>query len=296
MILGVTGATGFIGRHVIRQATEQGHHVIAYSRQPAALVPGASEVRRWAGNAPPDLHDLDALIHLAGENVLGRWTSSKKERIRASRIDSTRHIVEALATQPHPPASFVCASGVSYFGDAGSRELTEKTPLGHGFLAEVSQAWEREAEKARALGVRTVSARLGMVLGPDGGAWPLLRTIFRVGLGGRLGSGQQWISWIHARDAARLLLAAAGDNRFEGPLNAVSPSPVTNCEFTCALSQALTRPALFPAPAFALRLMLGEQASMLLDSQRAVPEKALALGFTFDFPDLPSALSHLAKT
>lgn len=295
MILGVTGATGFVGRHFTRYAAGEGHTVIAYSRQNGAVVPGASDMRPWPAGSPPDLSGLDALIHLAGESVLGRWTTAKKQRIRASRIDSTRRIVEALATQPHPPAAFISASGVSYYGDAGSRELTENAPPGHGFLAEVSQAWEHEAGKARAHGVRVAHARFGMVLGPDGGAWPLLRTIFRAGLGGRLGSGRQWLPWIHIDDAVRLLLTAATDLRCEGPLNAVSPTPITNREFTRLLAQAIKRPALLPAPAFALKLILGEQASMLLDSQRVLPEKALACGFTFQFPDLAQALRHLAQ-
>lgn len=295
MILGVTGAAGFIGRHFTRFAAGEGHTVIGYSRQVAALAPGAGEMRPWPADSPPDLRGLDALIHLAGENVLGRWTAAKKERIHASRINTTRRVIEALASTPGNPAALICASGISFYGDAGNQELTENAPPGRGFLADVSQAWEHEAGKAHAHGVRVTHARFGMVLGPDGGAWPLLRTIFRAGLGGLLGSGRQWLSWIHIDDAVRLLLTAATDPRCEGPFNAVSPTPVTNSEFTRSLARTLRRPAPFPAPAFALKLVLGEQASMLLDSQRALPEKALACGFTFQFPGLAPALKHLAQ-
>jgi uncharacterized protein len=295
MVIGLTGGTGFLGRHVIRAATEAGHEVVAFSRKPGAIVPGVRDVRAWPGDGHPDVGGCEAFIHLAGEPVLGVWTRAKREAILGSRVDGARHLVAALQASPSRARTLVCASAIGYYGDRGDELLTEVSPPGEGFLSEVTQAWEREAAVAGTFGMRVVSTRIGLVMGPEGGAWPVLRRAFGLGVGGRLGSGRQWMSWIHVRDAAALLVAAALDTRFLGPVNVVSPEPVRNADLTRAVARALHRPALLPAPAPALRMLLRAQARMFLDSQRVLPEAARRLGYTFAFPTLASALEDLAR-
>jgi uncharacterized protein (TIGR01777 family) len=295
MVIGLTGGTGFLGRHVIDAATAAGHEVVVFSRNPSVVVAGARERRLWPGAGLPDLGGCDAVIHLAGETVLGWWTRAKREAIRGSRVDGTRRLVAALGSPPASVRALVCASAVGFYGDRGDEVLTESAAAGDGFLADVTQAWEREAEAAEAVGVRVVRARLGLVLGPDGGAWPVLRRVFRAGVGGRLGSGGQWMPWIHVRDAAALLVAAAVDGRYRGPVNTVGPEPVRNIELTRAVARALRRPAILPAPAPVMRLVLRDQARMFLDSQRVVPEAAQRLGFSFAYGTLATALEDLVE-
>ncbi len=278
----------------MRAAAAAGHEVVVFSRNPSAVVPGARERRGWPSDRLPDLDGCEAVIHLAGETVLGWWTRAKREAIRGSRVDGTRRLVAAMAAPSARVGTLVCASAVGYYGDRGDVVLTEEAGAGDGFLADVTQAWEREAEAAGAGGGRVVRARLGLVLGPDGGAWPVLRRAFRAGVGGRLGTGRQWMPWIHVRDAAALLVTAAVDARYRGPVNTVSPEPVRNAELTRAVARALRRPAVLPVPAPVMRLVLRDQARMFLDSQRVVPEVAQRLGFDFAFPTLASALEDLA--
>jgi uncharacterized protein (TIGR01777 family) len=293
MIIGLTGATGFIGRHFTAAATAAGHSVVVFSRRADAAVPGAVEVRHLETGCRPDLSGLSVVVHLAGESVLALWTSKKRKAILESRVQSTRDLVEAMSEMVPRPAAFICASGIGYYGDRGDELLTESSSRGAGFLSDVTKAWETEAGIAREHGLRTVSCRLGLVLGPDGGGWPLLRRVFGLGLGGRLGSGRQWTSWVHVTDVAGLMLAAATDERFAGPLNGVAPTPVTNREFTRAVSKSLRRPAILPVPERILRTMLREQARLFLDSQRVVPAEALRLGYQFAFPTLEKALHDL---
>lgn len=297
MIIGLTGVTGFLGRHVLREIALRGHEAIGFSRNPTARVPGTREVRLWSMGVAPDVVGCEAVIHLAGEPVLGRWTAAKRRAIRESRIAGTRQLVEALRERvggTGTPA-LVCASAIGYYGDRGDERLAESAAPGSGFLAEVTQAWEAEARRASEYGARVVCGRIGVVLGPDGGAWPLLRRIFALGMGGRLGSGRQWMSWVHAQDVATLLVTAATDSRCQGPMNLVSREPVTNGEFTRAVSRALHRPALFPVPSVALRLLLRDQAGIVLDSQRVVPQAAEAIGYRFAFPTLAEALDDLVS-
>jgi uncharacterized protein len=294
MVIGLTGGTGFLGRHVIRSATAAGHEVVAFSRSASAVVPGAREVRTWPGAGDPDVSGCETVIHLAGEPVLGLWTRAKRRAIYDSRVDGTRRLVAALQASPVRVRTLVCASAIGYYGNREDEPLSEASAAGDGFLSEVTQAWEREAAAARAFGVRVVSGRIGLVLGPEGGAWPLLRRVFGLGVGGRLGTGRQWMSWVHVRDAAALLVAAAVDDRYDGPVNVVSPEPVRNAELTRAVGRVLHRPALLPVPAIALRALLRDQARMLLDSQRVLPEAARRLGYVFAFPTLASALDELA--
>jgi uncharacterized protein (TIGR01777 family) len=294
MVIGITGATGFIGRHVLRAAGTAGHEVVAFTRKAGVFLPEARQVREWRAGSVPDLGGCEAVIHLAGEPVLGRWTPEKRAAIRDSRVDGTRRVVAGLEACRPRPAVLVSASAIGIYGNRGDEELGESSAPGTGFLAEVTAAWEAEAASGLALGVRVVSGRIGVVLGPDGGAWPLLRRVFGLGAGGRLGAGRQWMSWVHVRDVAGLLVAAATDVRYEGAVNVVSPGPVTNVDFTRAVARALRRPALFPVPAVALRTVLRDQAGLFLDSQRVVPRAAQSLGYGFTFPDLEEALRDLA--
>jgi uncharacterized protein (TIGR01777 family) len=235
------------------------------------------------------------MVHLAGESILGLWTGEKKKRIRESRVEGTRRVVEAMAaTGKRIP--LVCASAVGFYGDTGEREVDERSPAGQGFLSEVTVAWEKEAARAEENGSRVVRLRFGMILGPGGGAFPLLRRAFSLGLGGSLGSGGQWMSCLHVRDAARLVGFALEKESVAGALNAVQPAPVTNRDFTRSLARAMRRPAFLPAPAFALRTVLGEFSHVLLDSMRVRPRATEAAGFSWEFPDLASAWSDLLAT
>lgn len=288
MKIGITGASGFIGSHLARLARTRGHAPIAFSRQPQA-APDFVEARPFSIETTPDLSGLDAIVHLAGESIMGLWTPAKKRRIRASRVEGTRRIVEALQAAPDAAPIFVSGSAIGFYGDTGEREVDESSPGGDGFLAEVSQAWEAEA--ARADRTRTVLLRTGFVVGPDGGAMKLIGPAFRAGLGGKLGSGRQWMSCVHVDDVAGLVLHALENESVRGPLNAVLPEPVRNLDFTKALGRAVHRPAILPAPALALKVLLGQLSHLLLDSQRVRPTATLASGYRFQFPTLDSALA-----
>ncbi len=297
MHLGITGATGFIGRRLVRLALEQGHHVTAFSRRPsgaAAASEGSVAWRPWSVSEAPDLRGLEAVVHLAGEPVLGVWTAAKKARIRESRVMGTRSVVAALESLPGRPPAFVCGSAVGYYGDCGDRVVDESGGPGTGFLSEVVQAWEAEALRAEQVGIRTVRLRTGLVLGRDGGMWPLVARVFRCGLGGRLGSGQQYMPWVLVDDVAALTLRACEDSSLHGPFNATAPAPVTNAEFTRLLASVLRRPACFPVPAAVLRRLPGGAGGMFLDSQRVVPAAALNAGFLFRSGNLRDTLERLA--
>lgn len=246
-----------------------------------------------SGLRAQDLANCEAVVHLAGERVDQRWTADARRNILESREQGTRALAAAL--REHPPNVLVGASGVGYYGSRGDDVLTEREPAGHDFLAQVCAAWEREAQAVEALGVRVVRLRIGMVLGPDGGALARMLPFFRTGLGGRIGSGRQWISWIHRDDLCDLILFVLRESTLRGVLNATSPHPATNAEFTRALAHALRRPAIFPVPAFALKLMYGEMAEMILGGQRAIPDAAQRAGFEFQYPDLPAALMQIVK-
>jgi len=289
MTLAITGATGFIGRALIDHALRRGHEVIAFTRDPRRSIPGC-EMRAFALDTAPDITGCDAIIHLAGESVVGLWTPAKKRRIVESRVEGTRRVVEAITRADTKPEVLVCGSAIGFYGDGGERELTEQSPAGVGFLAETVLAWEGEA--ARVEGVRTVLIRTGIVLGRGGGALRVMAPAFRAGLGGRLGSGQQWMSWIHLEDEVRLLLFAVENLDIRGPLNATAPWPVRNAEFTRSLAAALRRPAFLPVPAFALRV-LGDFSNELLDSKRVLPAATLDHGYGFRFPELSPALRDL---
>ncbi len=287
MRIGITGARGFIGPHFAKLATAQGHLAVAFSRTPAP-TPGFVETRAFSQDAIPDLSGLDAIVHLAGESIMGLWTPAKKRRILSSRVEGTRRIAEALNALPGPPPVFVCGSAIGYYGDTGEREVEESSAAGDGFLAEVAQAWEQEASQAAR--ARTAIVRTGFVVGPDGGAMKLIKPVFRLGLGGNLGSGRQWMSCIHVDDVAGIILHAIEQPSVRGPLNAVLPEPARNAEFTRTLGRAMRRPAILPAPALALKIGLGELSHLMLDSQRVKPAATLASGYIHRYPTLAAAL------
>lgn len=290
MIIGLTGASGFIGRAFIDAAHRRGHEIVAFSRSTKHSLPGC-EMRAFTLDAPPDVRGCEAIVHLAGEPVAGLWTAEKKRRIRESRVLGTRRMVEAIAAADPKPEVFVSGSAVGYYGDSGDKELDEASPPGSGFLSEVVKAWEAEASRAE--GVRTVLLRTAVVLGAKSGALKTMLPAFRLGLGGPLGNGQQWMPWIHIDDMAALALFAVEDLSIHGPLNASSPWPVRNSEFTATLAKVLHRPAFLRVPSFLLRALLGGFATEVLDSRRVVPSIATAHQFPFTYPELNPALGDL---
>lgn len=287
MKIGITGASGFIGSELVRQAQERGDHVVGYSRTPDQLQ-NCDEARAIGGDRTPDVSGLDAVVHLAGESILGIWTEEKKQRIRDSRVLGTKAMVSAINDADSGPRVFVSGSAVGFYGDTGETLVNEDSEAGSGFLPDVCEAWEAEA--GRTDGVRTVIVRTGFVVGPNGGAMQLIGPVFRMGLGGKLGSGQQWMSCIHVADVAGILLHAVHGDEVVGVLNAVMPEPVRNAEFTKATARAAHRPAIFPAPTFALKLALGQLSHLLLDSQRVAPTRTTASGYEYRFADVDAAM------
>lgn len=284
----VTGGAGLVGAPLCAALQAAGHGVTVVSREPGR-VPGRAV--GWDGLGPA-MVETDAVVNLAGESIAaGRWTAARRAAIRASRIEATRALVQAAAGSRERPAVLVSASAVGWYGPRGDEPLDEAAGPGTDFLARVCRDWEAEAQRAEGLGMRVVRLRLGVVLAPDGGALGRMLLPFRAGLGGRLGSGRQWMSWVHRDDVVGLVLAALADAGYAGPVNATAPTPVTNREFTAALARALHRPAVLPVPALALRLLLGEMATMLLTGQRVLPRVAEARGYRWRLPELSAALS-----
>jgi uncharacterized protein (TIGR01777 family) len=299
--IAVTGATGLIGRRLVTALRGRGDEVTVLSRDPegAAASLGVEAVAwRPEEHAAPAhaLSGRDAVVHLAGENVAQRWSSEAKRRIRASRETGTRNLVAGLRAAEVLPSALVCSSAVGYYGPRGDERLDESAPPGTGFLAEVCVAWEREAGAAEDLGVRVARIRTGVVLDRSGGALAKMLPPFRAGLGGPVAGGRQYVPWIHAGDLVRLYLAAVDDERYDGPFNACAPEPVTNAELSKALGRALRRPAVLPVPALALRLRYGEMGNVVTEGQRAVPTRALDLGFAFAHPALDEALADALRS
>ncbi|MEO2042132.1 MAG: TIGR01777 family oxidoreductase, partial [Pirellulales bacterium] len=247
------------------------------------------------GPPPPDSFDgVDCVFHLAGESVAeGRWTTSQKAKIRDSRILGTKNLVSGILQNKTSVKKLISSSAVGFYGDRGEEELTESSPPGNDFLADVCIGWEREADIAREQGIRVVTMRTGIVLGAGGGALAKMLTPFRLGAGGPLGNGRQWMPWIHVADLARLYVHANENSLLDGPMNAVAPNPVRNSEFTKALATQLKRPAFMPAPYLGLRLVFGEFAKVLFASQKVVPQIALETGFGYQFPFLKEALEDI---
>jgi uncharacterized protein len=289
--IGVTGATGFLGRHFAAAARNSGHTLIGYSRSPRSH-PSFAEMRPWLPIAQADFSGLDAVVHLAGEPILGLWTKRKKEVIRQTRVNDTCAMVARLREQCPGLRALVSAGGIAYYGDRGEEAFDETAPPGVSYLAEVARAWEDAAATAQDF-TRVVTLRIGMVLGQDGGAGVILRRIFSLGLGGRLGRGQQWFPWIHVTDLARLFLYSVEHDAMRGPANAVAPGLTRNLDFTRAMGRAVRRPALFPVPAFVLKALPGGMSEIFLTGQRATPAVAQRAGFQWLHPEIGPALNDL---
>lgn len=293
----VTGATGFVGRALCATFKERGQAFTALARRPErakAALQGVKEAWKWRPKMEPAplvaIEGASAVVHLAGESVAGRWDALKKRAIRDSRVVGTRHLVEAIGEAKSKPGVLVCASAVGYYGDRGEEELTEEASPGGDFLATVCQEWEAEARGAEAFGVRVVLLRTGLVLGRGGGALKQMLLPFRLGLGGPLGNGKQWVSWVHLDDVVGIIRHAIERPNVRGPVNVTAPTPVRNLEFAKILAQVLHRPAFLPAPAFGLKLLLGEFASVLLASQRVLPKRIRDSGYSFRYSGLEEAL------
>lgn len=288
--IAVTGASGLLGRTLAAHLRGEGHRVLPLVRR----APGPGEVRWDPAGAwdPAPLEGFDAVVHLAGEGIAeSRWTPAQKAAIAASRIDGTRSLVSALARLAAPPRTLISASAMGIYGDRGEISLDESTPPGNDWLSEVAVAWESEALAARSFGARVVLTRFGLLLSPEGGALGKMLLPFRLGAGGPLGNGHQWMSWITLRDTARIISTALTDARYEGPVNVCTPHSVTNREFTRTLGRVLRRPTIAAVPAFALKMIFGEMAeATLLASQRMVPGRLKALGFAWKDPELEGAL------
>ena len=299
----ITGATGFIGRQLVRELLADGHQVTVLTRNPSAAeraLPVRCGCVAWnpeTGLIDRDcLRSVDAVVHLAGEGIAaGRWSAARKQAIRDSRVGGTRLLVDSIAALPasERPRALISGSAIGYYGDRGDEPLDEQSSAGSDFLAQVCAAWEQEARRAESLGVRVAVLRIGVVLGSGGGALRQLLPPLQVGLGGRLGSGRQWMSWIHLGDLTRLLRFALTNDAASGAINAVAPESATNADFTRILARTLGRPAILPVPAFALRAAMGEMAAVLLSSQRVLPRAAERLGFQFVHGELSSAFADL---
>ena len=284
----VTGASGLVGQALQKRLNDP----LLASRHPGRLAPKRAVSWPLTSDSAPPTEDLDVVFHLAGEPVAGgRWTPTRMARIRQSRVDGTRGLVNWLETLERPPKVLVCASAIGVYGDRGDETLREESAAGSGFLAEVCEAWEREARRAEKLGVRVVSARIGIVLSGQGGALAKMAQPFKFGVGGMIGSGTQWMSWIHVDDVVGLLLHAA-ENPIEGALNLVAPNPLTNADFTQALARSMGRRAFVRAPRFMIRAALGKMSDIVLASQRVEPKVALETGYRFTYPTADEALAH----
>jgi uncharacterized protein (TIGR01777 family) len=292
----VTGATGLVGTALVAALARDGHVVCRLVRPKTKTEGGAPGTFDVAWN--PETGELDgaavgaeAVINLGGASIAdGRWSEARKKVLRASRVDATRALVMALGKMNAKPDVLVSASAIGYYGNRGDEVLTEESAPGNNFLADISKDWEAEALRAEQFRTRVILARFGIVLSKDGGALPKMMLPFKLGLGGRIGSGEQWMSWIALADVVEILRFALSNRELRGPVNVVAPHPVRNTEFTKTLAAALHRPALLPAPAFALRLAMGEMAdALLLSSQRVVPEKLNKADYRFSNPDLASS-------
>ncbi len=295
MRIAVSGASGLVGSALCPLLTQQGHQVVAIRRGDGGSY---EDSIRWDPNSgltnPARLESIDAIVHLAGENVgEGRWNDAKKRRIRSSRVDGTGSLVRSIAAVEKRPRVLVCASAIGFYGDRGAMEMEESSAAGSDFLADVCEQWEAEASAAIELGVRVVNVRIGVVLSPKGGALAKMLLPFKLGLGGIVGPGTQYWSWIGLNDLTRIIAFCLADDAVSGPVNAVSPESSTNREFTAAVGHVLHRPTVIPMPGFVAKLMLGEMATtLLLASTRVLPKQLQAHGFEFEQPGLVDCLQH----
>ena len=294
----VSGASGPIGSALLASFDPQKTQIVRLVRRRVQSAEQSPSQVSWdplAPVSPAAVSGFDAVIHLSGESVVGRWSAEKKKAIRESRVHGTRNLATALAQSQAKPRVLVCASAVGFYGNRGEEVLREESPAGQGFLPDVCREWEDASRIAAEAGIRTVNIRIGLVLSSQGGALAKMMKAFKLGLGGRIGSGKQWWSWIHVDDIVGGIHHAMERESLSGPVNLVAPNPVRNAEFTKVLASVLGRPAIFPVPEFALRLIFGKQAAqeMLLASQRVKPGKLTTSGYAFRFLDLRAALENL---
>jgi uncharacterized protein (TIGR01777 family) len=299
----ITGSTGLVGTALTQDLQRVGHTVCRLIR-PGTTTQSIGNTQSFDVNWNPATGELggtavgaDAVVNLAGASIAGgRWTPQRKDLLRSSRVDTTRALVQALAKMSARPRVLVSASAAGYYGNRGDETLTEESQPGTDFLSGIAKEWESEALKAEALGIRVVRARFGVILSKQGGALPQMIRPFQFGVGGKIGTGKQWLSWIALDDVIAILRLAVENANITGPLNVISPQPVTNADFTKILATALHRPALFPVPAYALRLIFGEMAeALLLSSQRVLPYQLQKLNYQFHHPDLAAALTAILK-
>ena len=294
MKVAISGASGLIGTALRSSLTSDGHDVLALTRR-ASLPP--LETITWDVDKgrfdASGLEGVDAVIHLAGEPVAKRWNQARKKAIRQSRVGGTKLLVEGLKSLKNPPKLLLSASAVGFYGDGGDTELDESAPPGEGFLPDVCQEWEKTTMEALGLGIRAVCMRTGIVLSTKGGALGQMLLPFRLGVGGPLGSGKQWMPWIHIDDVVGAFRYVMANDDLVGAVNGTSPNPATNADFSKALGRALHRPAFLPTPAFGLKILFGEMVQILLESQRALPKKLLFAGYEFKYPDLSDALEDV---
>ena len=295
----VSGASGPIGTALLPALRAGGAQIARLSRPGSR--PSSSDEERipWNPNEPitaDSVSGFDTVIHLAGESIVGRWTAAKKAEIRASRVEGTRHLAQALARTKYRPRVFVCSSAIGYYGDRGDEVLREESAPGQGFLPDVCREWEAATQVATDAGIRTAQIRTGVVISPKGGALGAMLTPFKLGVGGKVGSGKQWMSWIDVQDMVGAIHLILQNDQIRGPVNMVGPEPVTNAEFTKTLASVLHRPAFLPVPAFAVKLAFGEMGeTVLLGSQRVEPAKLLATGYRFRFYTLRASLENVLQ-
>jgi hypothetical protein len=291
----VSGASGPIGAALLPALGASGYSVTCLVRR-APTGDGQIQWEPTKPLAPQTVSGFDAVIHLAGEGIVGRWTAAKKARIRDSRVQGTLHVAQALAHAEQKPRVFICASAIGYYGNRGDEPLREESPAGTGFLAQVCQEWENATRPASEVGIGTVQLRIGVVLSPSGGALRKMLTPFKMGVGGMIGNGRQWMSWIDVQDLVGAIQHILKNDSLRGPVNMVAPKPVTNAEFTKTLAGVLSRPAILPMPAFAVRLVFGEMGdAVLLGSQRVAPMKLAGSRYAFRFPELRAALESTLR-
>lgn len=295
----LTGSHGLVGSALLPLLRAENHDVIRLTHARAGAAAGPSEVPWNIDTGSIDairIESSDAVIHLAGENIAGRWTEPKKRAIRESRVKGTRLLAETIAKLDHKPQTLICASAIGLYGDRGDEVLDENSKPGTGFLAEVCQEWEAAAKPAQDAGIRTVFLRIGVVMAADGGALKKMLTPFKLCVGGIIGSGKQYWSWIALDDVTGVIMHALKNPGVSGPLNLTAPNPATNREFTKTLGKVLSRPTIFPMPAFAARMAFGEMGdALLLSSTRVLPKRLAATGYSFRYPELEPALRHVLK-
>jgi len=293
----VSGASGPIGTALLPSLKASGAHISRLARKNAKYSASDEPLIPWDPTQPLSAETasgFDAVIHLAGESIVGRWTDEKKREIRDSRVKGTSNLAQALAQAKQKSQVFICSSAIGYYGDRGDELLNEQSSPGSGFLPEVCVEWEAAAKPAIDAGIRTVMMRTGVVLSPKGGALGKMLTPFKLGVGGRIGSGRQWMSWIDVQDMVGAIHVMLENDSLHGPVNMVAPNAVTNAEFTKALAAVLSRPAIFPVPAFAVKLGFGEMGeTALLGSQRVEPRRLMDGGYSFQFSDLSASLKHV---